>query len=73
MKRPPWFKFVRSRKPASPTACPQCGKEMICVERFTMTGDDLRTYRCNHCGKEHIRDFGTAMWKLMSDANKSEE
>jgi len=38
-----------------------------------MTGDDLRSYRCEPCGKEHILDFGTAMWKLMSDANKSEE
>ena len=37
-----------------------------------MMGDDLRTYRCNCCRKEHIIDFGTAMWKLMSDANKSE-
>ncbi|MGH7024443.1 MAG: hypothetical protein ACREEB_12770 [Caulobacteraceae bacterium] len=54
--------------PASPTACPTCGKEMIFVEKFTMMGDDRRTYRCDGCRMEHIIDFGTAMWKLMSDA-----
>lgn len=42
---------------------------MIFVEKFTMMGDDRRTYRCDRCRKEHIIDFGTAMWKLMSDAN----
>ncbi|MGH7024826.1 MAG: hypothetical protein ACREEB_14725 [Caulobacteraceae bacterium] len=42
---------------------------MIFVEKFTMTGDDRRTYRCDGCRMEHIIDFGTAMWKLMSDAN----
>lgn len=57
------------RKP-SPTACPHCGREMIFVEKFTMSGDDRRTYRCEHCQKEHILDFGTALWKLLSDANK---
>jgi transposase-like protein len=73
MKWPAWLKLVRSRKPASPTACPQCGRKMIYVEKYTMSGEDLRTYRCDHCGKEHTLNFGTAMWKLMSDANKSEE
>ena len=46
---------------------------MIFVEKYTMMGDDLRTYRCNRCQKEHTIDFGTAIWKLMSDANESEE
>ena len=70
-----WFSWLKTgrRKPASQrsaTACPQCGSEMIFVEKFTMMGDDLRTYRCDHCQKEHILDFGTALWKLMSDANR---
>jgi transposase-like protein len=72
MKWPSWLKLGRAREsapPASPTACSTCGKEMIFVEKFTMMGDDRRTYRCNDCGKERIVDFGTAMWKLMSDAN----
>lgn len=75
MKWSSWLKLLRVRKPpppASPKACPTCGEEMTFVEKYTMMGDDLRTYRCNCCRKEHIIDFGTAMWKLMSDANKSE-
>jgi len=39
------------------------------VEKFTMSDDDLRTYRCDRCREEHILDFGTALWKLMSDAD----
>lgn len=72
MKWPSWLRW--RRRPASqvsPTACPRCGNEMIFVEKFTMMGDDRRTYRCDHCQKEHILDFGTALWKLMADANKT--
>ncbi len=36
-----------------------------------MSGDDMRTYRCDSCQKEHIRDFGTAAWKKLSDMNNS--
>ena len=50
--------------------CPDCGKEMILVEKNTMSGEDLRTYRCNHCEKEHDVNWGTALWKLMSDADR---
>lgn len=72
MKWLSWLKFRRSPKPSSPTACPTCGDEMTFVEKYTMMGDDLRTYRCPRCRKEHTIDFGTAMWKAMSDANKSD-
>ena len=75
MKWPSWFKSIYSRKPAaavSLTQCPECGREMVLVEKTTMSGNDMRTYRCDHCQKEHIVDFGTALWKLMSDANKPE-
>jgi transposase-like protein len=67
-----FFRLKWRRRPAlqaSPTACPRCGKEMIFVEKFTMMGDDRRTYRCPHCQEDHILDFGTALWKLMSEAN----
>ena len=73
MKWPSWRKLLRLGKPpqaASPTSCPTCGEEMAFVEKYTMMGDDLRTYRCARCGKEHIIDFGTALWKLMSDADE---
>jgi hypothetical protein len=46
---------------------------MIRIEKFTMLGRDQRTYRCDDCQEEHEVDFGVALWKLMSDANKSDE
>jgi len=73
MKWPAWFRLLRNPRPlppASPTACPACGDEMVVVEKFTMMGDDIRTYRCKRCKTEHDIDFGTALWKLMSDANE---
>ena len=45
---------------------------MVFVEKFTMLGDDQRTYLCESCRKEHVLNFGTALWKLMSDANREE-
>ena len=76
MKWPPWFKLNRRRKPAratSLTQCPKCGKEMIRVEKFTMSGRDMRTYHCERCREEHIMDYGDALWKVLSDANESGE
>jgi hypothetical protein len=46
---------------------------MIQVEKFTMLGNDIRTYRCDHCREEHDVDYGIALWKAMADANKPEE
>jgi hypothetical protein len=46
---------------------------MILVDRSTMSGDDMRTYRCDYCRAEHIVDFGTALWKTLSDARKSDK
>jgi hypothetical protein len=43
---------------------------MAFVEKDTMNGDDIRTYHCNRCDTDHDLNFGTALWKLMSDANK---
>ncbi len=73
MKWPSWLKLRRRSEPqppASPTACPKCSREMKFVEKFTMLGDDIRTYRCSECGLEYDLDFGIALWKLMSDVNK---
>ena len=75
MKWPSWFKLIYRSKPvagASLTTCPKCGKEMILVDKTTFTGNDMRTYRCDHCQKEHIVDFGTALWKVLSDARESD-
>ena len=51
--------------------CPKCGKEMIRVEKSTMSGRDMRTYRCDHCQEEHIVDYGVALWQAMSDAREA--
>ncbi len=76
MKWPSWFKLSYHRKPiaaASLTQCPKCGKEMILVDKTTFTGDDMRTYRCDHCRQEHVVNFGTALWKVLSDARESDK
>jgi predicted RNA-binding Zn-ribbon protein involved in translation (DUF1610 family) len=76
MKWPSWLKPGNRRKPASAvslTQCPKCGREMIRIDKSTMSGRDMRTYRCDHCQEEQIVDYGIALWKVMSDANKSDE
>jgi hypothetical protein len=42
------------------------GAEMFMVDKSTMSGRDMRTYRCDHCQEEHIVDYGIALWKAMS-------
>jgi len=64
--------FWRKPAPPSPTQCSVCGREMELVERTTMTGNDMRTYRCEHCKREEIVNFGTALWKVLSDARDKE-
>jgi hypothetical protein len=78
MKWPSWLRFwSRRRQPkaAEPslTACPTCGREMDLIDRTTFTGNDMRTYRCEHCQLERIRNFGPALWQILSDAREAEE
>jgi len=70
MKWPFSFDGIFWRKPAPPglTQCSVCRREMELIERTTMTGDDMRTYRCAHCDREEIVNFGPALWKVLSDA-----
>ena len=63
---------TQARRGSVADGLPQCGREMILIDRSTMSGDDMRTYRCDRCKKEHIVDFGTATWKVLSDARKSD-
>jgi len=76
MRLPSWIKRLYSRKPArlpSLTDCPKCGREMDMIDKSTMSGDDMRTYRCEHCREEHIVNYGIALWQALSDANKSDD
>ncbi len=43
---------------------------MALIEKNTMSGRDLRTYACRRCGREVEMDFGDAMWKLISEADR---
>jgi DNA-directed RNA polymerase subunit RPC12/RpoP len=77
MKWPSWLmpRFRRQAPPPEPslTACPDCGREMDLIDRTTFTGNDMRTYRCEHCGEEHIVNFGPALWQILSDARAAEK
>jgi predicted RNA-binding Zn-ribbon protein involved in translation (DUF1610 family) len=80
MKWPSWLSpKSRHQKPPPPTAepsltaCPDCGREMDRVCKSTMSGYDMRTYRCEPCGKKHVLNFGPALWKILSDAREAEE
>lgn len=72
MKWPAWLRRKQASR-ASLTTCPKCGQEMRMVDKSTMSGDDMRTYRCDRCQEEHIVDFGIATWKAMSDARQSDK
>ena len=81
MKWPSWLTPKSRRQPSPPplppepslTACPDCGREMDRIDKSTMSGYDMRTYRCQPCGKEHVVNFGPALWKILSDAREAEE
>jgi len=81
MKWPSWLTPKSRRQPSPPplppepslTACPDCGREMDRIDKSTMSGYDMRTYRCEPCGKEHVVNFGPALWKILSDAREAEE
>ena len=50
-----------------------CGAEMFIVDKCTMSGRDMRIYRCDHCQEEHVVDYGMALWQAMSDARQSDD
>ena len=52
--------------------CQKCGQEMSLEEKDTSSGRDMRSYYCKNCKKEHIVDFGDALWKVLSDGRKSD-
>lgn len=58
---------------ANDMLCPDCGTPMGLEDKSTFTGRDMRTYRCEACGREEIVDNGVALWKLLSDAREEAE
>ena len=62
-----WLKLIRHRNPAvgaSLTVCPTCDEEVILADKTTTTGSDMRSYRCERCSKEHVVNFGPALWQV---------
>jgi transposase-like protein len=49
--------------------CLNCSAPMEMVEKSTVTGRDMREYRCTKCGKSEIVDNGIALWQAISDLN----
>ncbi len=49
--------------------CPECGAPTKLIDRTTMSGNDRRDWGCTACSWTHVFDHGTALWKIMSDAN----
>lgn len=43
------------------------------IDKSTMSGNDMRTYRCDDCQEEHIVNFGTALWKILSGDREANE
>ena len=71
-----WLARLRRRKLPEDLAldqCPQCGREMMLVEKTTFTGNDMRTYRCERCRKEYVVDFGMATWQALHNAQFPED
>ena len=49
------------------TRCPACGSELEWTGKDTMSGREIREWRCPKCGKEGISDMGKALWQALSD------
>ena len=47
--------------------CKKCGAEMVMTEKDTSSGRDMREYTCRQCGHSDWEEYGTALWKILSD------
>jgi ribosomal protein S27AE len=47
--------------------CSKCGAEMVMTEKDTSSGRDMREYTCRQCGHSDWEEYGTALWKILSD------
>jgi DNA-directed RNA polymerase subunit RPC12/RpoP len=52
--------------------CPKCGGKLVFEDKNTMSGEDIREYRCASCGESVVENRGPALWYIMQEANKKE-
>ena len=52
--------------------CPRCGGN-VSTEKSSMSGEVWREYYCHACGWKKEVNEGTAVWKIISDANQELE
>jgi len=50
--------------------CRKCGAEMVMTEKDTSSGRDMREYECRQCGHSDWEEYGTALWKILSDGRE---
>ncbi|MFZ0820228.1 MAG: hypothetical protein WAM91_09170 [Candidatus Acidiferrales bacterium] len=53
--------------------CPDCGGELRFVDQTSFSGNKIREFKCEKCGREVIEDMGVALWKVLHDANEEEK
>jgi len=53
--------------------CPDCGGQLRFVDQTSISGNKIREFKCEKCGKEVIEDCGVALWKVLHDANEAKK
>jgi len=53
--------------------CKKCGAHMKFTGKDTFSGDEIREYVCPKCGHDDWERGGTALWKMIQDADKVED
>ena len=53
--------------------CPHCGGKLRFVDQSSFTGNKIREFACETCGKSVLEDLGVALWQLLHDANEAEK
>lgn len=51
-------------------ACPYCGGRWVQIEKDTSSGQEIREFKCEACGRSEIERRGPALWQVLSDARK---
>lgn len=47
--------------------CPDCSLDLVQTGKDTITGREIREYRCPKCGRDDWIDHGKAIWATLHD------